>query len=341
MICPPYLKHGDKIAIVAPARKVSPAEMDVAISTLRSWGLQVVTGPHLFGENNQYSGTDEERAEDLQMMLDDKDIRAIICARGGYGTVRIIDKLNFSAFEQHPKWIVGYSDITVLHSHIQTQFGIETLHATMPINFPDKGTEAATDSLRKALFGESLSYSIDPYILNQPGNVCGTITGGNLSILYSLNGTPSDIQTDDKILFIEDLDEYLYHVDRMMMNLKRSGKLSGIKALIVGGITKMNDNAVPFGRQAEQIISDYAREAGIPVCFNFPAGHIADNRALIMGREVQLNIDANGVSLQFLPTGETAKTSSILRKILKPAFFFLGFFIFVYVILYLIRLFVK
>lgn len=341
MICPPYLKPGDKIAIVAPARKVSPAEMDVAISTLRSWGLQVVTGPHLFGENNQYSGTDEERADDLQMMLDDKDIRAIICARGGYGTVRIIDKLNFSAFEQHPKWIVGYSDITVLNSHIQTQFGIETLHATMPINFSDKGTEAATDSLRKALFGESLSYTIDPYILNQPGNVSGTITGGNLSILYSLTGTPSDIQTDDKILFIEDLDEYLYHVDRMMMNLKRSGKLSGIKALIVGGITKMNDNTVPFGRQAEQIISDYAREAGIPVCFNFPAGHIADNRALIMGREVQLNIDANGVSLQFLPTGETAKTGSILRKILKPAFFFLGFFIFVYVILYLIRLFVK
>jgi muramoyltetrapeptide carboxypeptidase len=341
MITPPYLKSGDKIAIVATARKVSPAEMDVAISTLRSWGLQVVTGPHLFGEKNQYSGTDDERASDLQMMLDDTDIKAIICARGGYGTVRIIDQLNFSTFEQHPKWIVGYSDITVLHSHIQTQFGIETLHATMPINFPDQGTEAATESLRKALFGETLEYNIDAQPLNQPGNVSGVLTGGNLSILYSLTGSASDIQTGDKILFIEDLDEYLYHVDRMMVNLKRSGKLSGIKGLIVGGLSKMNDNTVPFGKQAEEIIAEYALEAGIPVCFNFPAGHIADNRALIMGREVQLDIDKQSVSLRFLPAGETAKTGSMLRKILKPAIFFLGFFVFIYLILYLIRLFIN
>lgn len=341
MITPPYLKSGDKIAIVATARKVSPAEMDVAISTLRSWGLQVVTGPYLFGSNNQYSGTDEERASDLQMMLDDADIKAIICARGGYGTVRIIEQLNFSTFEQHPKWIVGYSDITVLHSHIQTQLGIETLHATMPINFPDEGTEAATQSLRKALFGEKLEYIIGNQPLNKPGNVSGELTGGNLSILYSLSGTTSDIQTHDKILFIEDLDEYLYHVDRMMMNLKRSGKLSGIKGLIVGALSKMNDNTVPFGKQAEQIIAEYAQEAEIPVCFNFPAGHIADNRALIMGREVQLNIDQNDVSVQFLESGEPVKPGSMFRKILKSAIFFLGFFVFIYLILYLIRLFVK
>jgi muramoyltetrapeptide carboxypeptidase len=341
MICPPYLKPGDKIAIVATARKVSPSEMDAAISKFRAWGLQVVTGPHMFGSDNQYSGTDEERAADLQMMLDDKEIKAIICARGGYGTVRIIDRLNFSIFEQYPKWIVGYSDITVLHSHIQTQFGIETLHATMPINFPDEGTEAAVESLRKALFGESLEYTIDTHALNRPGNVSGLLTGGNLSILYSLNGTPSDIQTDDKILFIEDLDEYLYHFDRMMMNLKRSGKLSGIKALLVGGLTKMNDNTVPFGRQAEQIISEYANEAGIPVCFNFPAGHIADNRALILGREIQLNIGAESVSVQFLPASKTAKAGNTLRKILKPSFFFFGLFVFIYLILYLIRLLLK
>jgi muramoyltetrapeptide carboxypeptidase len=341
MITPPYLKSGDKIAIVATARKVSPAEMDDAISTFRSWGLQVLTGPHLFGSTDQYSGTDEERASDLQMMLDDKEIKAIICARGGYGTVRIIDSLDFSKFEQHPKWIVGYSDITVLHSHIQTQFGIETLHATMPINFPDEGTEAAIESLRKALFGEILEYSIGSQPINMTGNVSGVLTGGNLSILYSLTGTPSDIQTQDKILFIEDLDEYLYHIDRMMMNLKRSGKLSGIKGLIIGGLTKMNDNTVPFGKQAEQIIAEYAQDAGIPVCFNFPAGHIADNRALILGREVQLNITPNDVSVQFLPSGETAKKGSIFRKILKPAIFFLGFFAFIYLILYLIRLFLK
>ncbi len=341
MITPPYLKAGDKIAIVATARKVSPSEMDVAISTFRSWGLQVVTGPHLFGESDQYSGTDEERASDIQMMLDDKDVRAIICARGGYGTVRIIDRLNFSIFEQHPKWIVGYSDITVLHSHIQTQFGIETLHAIMPINFPDVGNEEAVGSLRKALFGEDLEYNLSTHSLNQDGNVSGILTGGNLSMLYSLIGTPSDIQTADKILFIEDLDEYLYHIDRMMMNLKRNGKFADIKGLIVGGLNKMNDNPIPFGKQAEQIISEYAHESGIPVCFNFPAGHIADNRALIMGREVQLNIGTNGVSLQFHQAGEKAKATDMLRKIMKPALYFLGFFVFIYVILYLIRIFLK
>ena len=341
MITPPYLKTGDKIAIIATARKVSPSEMEAAFSTFRSWGLQVVTGPHLFGESNQYSGTDEERAADLQMMLDDKDIKAIICARGGYGTVRIIDMIDFSAFEQHPKWIVGYSDATVLHSHIQTQFGIETLHAIMPINFADKDSDTAIETLRKALFGETLEYSVGPQLLNKPGNATGELTGGNLSILYALTGTPSDIVTEGKILFIEDLDEYLYHVDRMMMNLKRSGKLTGLKAIIVGGLTKMNDNAVPFGKQAEHIISEYAAEAGIPVCFNFPAGHMADNRALIMGRDVQLNIETGSVSLQFLPAGETAKPGTMLRKILKPALFFLGFFVFIYVILYLIKLLLK
>ncbi len=341
MITPPCLKSGDKIAIVATARKVSPSEIDVAINTFRLWGLQVVTGPHLFGEDNQYSGTDEDRAFDLQMMLDDKDVKAIICARGGYGTVRIIDSLNFSTFEQHPKWVVGYSDVTVLHSQIQTQFGIETLHAIMPINFPDAGSAEAIESLRKALFGETLQYNTDSHPLNIPGNVSGILTGGNLSILYSLAGTPSDIETQDKILFIEDLDEYLYHVDRMMINLKRSGKLSGVKGLIVGALTKMNDNTVPFGKKAEQIVAEYAQEAGIPVCFNFPAGHIADNRALILGREVQLDISPNEVSLQFLPGGDATKPGSVFRKILKPAFYFLGFFVFIYIILYLIGLFLK
>ncbi len=341
MITPPYLKPGDKIAIVATARKVTPSEMDVAISTFRSWGLQVITGPNLFGEKDQYSGTDEERASDLQMMLDDKEIKAILCARGGYGTVRIIDHINFSAFEQHPKWIVGYSDITVLHSHVNIQFGIETLHAIMPINFSDEGTEASIESLRKALFGEVLEYNMAAHPMNKEGNVSGVLTGGNLSILYSLIGSPSDIQTENKILFIEDLDEYLYHIDRIMMNLKRSGKLSGIKGLVVGGMTKMNDNTISFGKNAEQIISEYANEVGIPVCFNFPAGHIADNRALIMGREVLLIIDQNCVSLQFLPAVESIKLKNSLRKILKPSLFFLGFFVFIYVVLYLISLFVK
>ncbi|MEI8046168.1 MAG: LD-carboxypeptidase [Bacteroidota bacterium] len=341
MITPPCLKAGDKIAIVATARKVSPSEMEVAINTLRSWGLLVVTGQHLFGESDQFSGTDEDRAADLQTMLDDPEIKAVFCARGGYGTARIIDKLNFSTYEQQPKWIVGYSDITVLHSHIHTHFGIETLHAIMPINFKDEGVENAIESLRKALFGEPLEYFFPAHSLNRPGNVSGLLTGGNLSLLYALIGTDSDIQTDNKILFIEDLDEYLYHIDRMMLSLKHSGKLSGLKGILVGGLTKMNDNAIPFGKQAEQIIAGYAQEAGIPVCFNFPAGHIADNRALILGREVQLNIGTDGVSLQFMTAGETARVRAAFKKIAKPAIFFLGFFAFIYLALYLIKLFVK
>jgi muramoyltetrapeptide carboxypeptidase len=211
----------------------------------------------------------------------------------------------------------------------------------MPINFRDEGTQTAIESLRKILFGEILEYQIASHVLNIPGSVSGVLTGGNLSILYSLTGSASDIQTEDKILFIEDVDEYLYHIDRMMMNLKRSGKLSGIKGLIVGGLTKMNDNTVPFGKLAEQIIYQYAQEAGIPVCFNFPAGHIADNRALILGREVELNIDQNGVSLKFLPAAETTESKISLRKFMKPALYFLGFFGFIYLILYLIRMVLK
>jgi muramoyltetrapeptide carboxypeptidase len=341
MISPPFLKPGDKIAIVAPARKISAAEVDLAIKSFQQWGLKVVNGQHLFGEENQFSGSDEERTSDFQAMLDDIEIKAIVCARGGYGTVRIIDKLNFNVFEQHPKWVVGYSDITVLHSHIQTQFGIETIHAVMPINFPDKGADHSIESLRKALFGEVLEYKNTSNVLNVCGNTTGTLCGGNLSIIYALNGTPSDLQTDDKILFIEDVDEYLYHLDRMMINLKRNGKLDKIKGLIVGGLTKMNDNAVGFGKQAEEIIAKYVSDKGIPVCFDFPAGHGARNSALILGREVSLNVDNKGVSLLFLSVGETATSGSTFRRMLKPTLFFLAFFVFIYAVLALIKVFVK
>jgi muramoyltetrapeptide carboxypeptidase len=301
----------------------------------------VVNGQYLFGDENQFSGSDEERTSDFQMALDDIDIKAIVCVRGGYGVVRIIDKLSFSVFEQHPKWIVGYSDITVLHSHIQTQFGIETIHAIMPINFADPGSAVAIESLRKALFGLTLEYNVPANPLNVSGSVSGFLCGGNLSIIYSLIGTPSDIQTEDKILFIEDVDEYLYHLDRMMMNLKRSGKLEKIRGLIVGGFTKMNDNTIPFGKNAAQIIAEYVSDKGIPVCFDFPAGHIANNSALVLGREVHLNVDSNGVSQLFFPIGETTATSKPLRKILKTTLFFLGFFMFIYAVLALIKMFVK
>ena len=291
MITPNYLKKDDKVAIIAPARKISRKEVDPAIKILESWGLSVVLGKSLFKSFNQFAGTDEERAFDLQKALDDDSVKAIICARGGYGSVRIIDKIDFSHFVRNPKWIVGYSDITALHSHIHTHFGIETLHATMAIHFGDKKMSAETfESLRKALFGEPLSYHLDTSPLSKKGTSSGILIGGNLSVLYSLTGTPSDIVTNKKILLLEDLDEYLYHVDRMMVNLKHSGKLSNLAGLIVGGMTEMNDNTIPFGKTANEIIAETVADYNYPVCYNFPSGHSNDNRALILGRNIELHI---------------------------------------------------
>lgn len=286
-IQPEFLKKGDKIGIVACARKISKEELQPAIDIFQNWGLEVVLGKNIFNADNQFSGTDEERAADLQNMLNDTSIKAVISARGGYGTVRIIDKLDFSTFKKHPKWIIGYSDITVLHSHIHNM-GIQTLHATMPINF--KVNEEATETLRKALFGEEIHYSFESHALNKNGKAEGILVGGNLSLLYALCGSNSDIDTKRKILFIEDLDEYLYHIDRMMMNLKRSGKLSELAGLIVGGMSDMKDNAIPFGKTAEAIILDAVKEYKYPVCFHFPCGHIDRNLAIILGRKVELEV---------------------------------------------------
>jgi len=294
LIQPEFLKKGDTIGIVACARKISAEELQPAIDILKSWGLNVKTEKNIFNINHQFSGTDEERAEDLQTMLNDSSIKAIISARGGYGTVRIIDKIDFTIFKKAPKWIVGYSDITVLHSHIHNM-GIQTLHATMPINF---GVDAdATNSLRKVLFGETIEYNIPTHPLNKKGTAEGILIGGNLSLLYALCGSASDIDTKEKILFIEDLDEYLYHIDRMMMNLKRSGKLSGLAGLVVGGMSDMKDNTVPFGKTAEEIILDAVKEYTYPVCFNFPAGHIDKNMALVFGKKVNLRVSENVVIL--------------------------------------------
>jgi muramoyltetrapeptide carboxypeptidase len=294
MVTPPYLKPGDKVAIVATARKVSFAEMEPAIRLFKAWGLEVVTGSYLTSEYCQYAGTDEQRTSDMQQMLDNAVVKAIFCARGGYGSVRIIDRLDFTKFVASPKWIVGYSDITVFHSHIHRHFGIETLHGPMPINFPENGiATTAIESLRKTLFGEEIEYTIPANPLNRKGTARGQIVGGNLSILYSLSATLSDLETDGKILFIEDVDEYLYHIDRMMMNLKRSGKLNNLAGLIVGGMTKMNDNAIPFGRTAEETISDAVLEFRYPVCFGFPSGHQAENKSLIIGREAELSVHDN------------------------------------------------
>ena len=294
LIQPPHLKKGDKIAIVASARKIALEELGAAIRIFNSWGLEVVLSKNLFKQNNQFSGTDAERAADLQTALDDDSIKAIISARGGYGTMRIIDKIDFSGFIKQPKWVIGYSDITVLHSHIHT-LGIQTLHATMPINF-DKNQEAV-ETLMKTLFAQHLTYEFEASVFNKKGVAEAEVVGGNLSLLYALSGSVSDLDTKGKILFIEDLDEYLYHIDRMVLNLKRAGKLRELAGLIVGGMTDMKDNAIPFGKTAEEIIVDAVKEYNFPVCFNFPAGHVDRNLALVLGKRMKLVVDELGSSL--------------------------------------------
>ena len=295
---PDYLQNGDKVAIVCTARKISKAGIEPAIKLLTSWGLEVEVGETIGRENHQFAGTDEERAQDFQQFLDDENIGAIFCARGGYGTIRVMDLLDFSEFEKRPKWIVGYSDITVLHAFINCNLGIETLHATMPVNF-SSNAQLALQSLRKALFGEKISYNFKTHNLNRFGEASGEIIGGNLSIIYSLSGSKSQVKTEGKILFLEDLDEYLYHIDRMMVNLKRSGLLKNLKGLVVGAMSEMNDNEVPFGKTAEEIINEQLAEFDFPLCFGFPAGHIHDNRSLIFGRACQIEIDEKNCTLRF------------------------------------------
>ncbi|HEY0029837.1 MAG TPA: LD-carboxypeptidase [Bacteroidia bacterium] len=293
---PTYLSKGDKIAIIATARKISMEELQPAIDRFKSWGLEVVFGKNLFKEENQFSGSDEERAEDLQAALDDSSLKAIIAGRGGYGTMRIIDKIDFTNFKRHPKWMIGFSDITVLHSHIHN-LGVETMHAKMLFNFIKN--DESSEALRKALFGEALIYQTETHALNRKGMAEGLLIGGNLSLLYALSGSTSDIDTKGKILFIEDLDEYLYHLDRMMLQLKRSGKLEHLAGLVAGGMTEMKDNPIPFGKNAEEIIIDAVKEYGFPVCFNFPAGHIDRNLALYFGRKIKLEVNEQGTLLSF------------------------------------------
>ncbi len=292
MIQPPYLQRGDRIAIVSPAPAVSFDELHLAMKLFRKWELEVILGTYVFNSEDQFAGTDAQRTKDFQTMLDDQSIRAIICARGGYGSVRIIDRLDFTGFLSHPKWIVGYSDITVMHSHIHRHFGIETLHATMPLNMTENHFDnASIETLRKALIGESLAYSKKATSYDRCGLAEGILTGGNLSILCSLMGSHSQIDTKGKILFIEDVDEYLYHVDRMMMNLKRAGMLRELKGLIVGSMQGMKDNTIPFGKTSQQIIADAVKEYKYPVCFDFPSGHGPENLALIMGRKVKMIVE--------------------------------------------------
>ena len=289
MITPPQLQKGDTIAIVATARKNIDDNLKPAISWLKNWGLEVVIGNTIGLDYNQLAGTDEQRAADFQKQLDNPNIKAIWCVRGGYGTVRMVDLLDFTKFKQHPKWIIGFSDVTVLHSHLNT-LGFASIHGIMPVS--SKASEEAKETLRKALFGEPLTYTLPCDAMNRFGVAKGELVGGNLSILYSLFGSESAIDCSDKILFMEDLDEYLYHLDRMMMNLKRNGCLESLKGIIVGGMTKMKDNEIPWGKNANEIVQDVTKKYNIPILYNFPAGHVHDNRALIFGKQVTMDVNS-------------------------------------------------
>lgn len=298
MIQPKHLKKGDKVAIVCTARSFTPKDAQPAIELLENWGLQVELGKTIGLNNHQLGGTDSERAADLQQMLNRPDIQAIWIARGGYGTIRIIDAIDFSTFQQHPKWIIGFSDITVLHNTLNN-LRINSLHAIMPFSVP-KATPQAIESLRQALFGETIKYSVPNHPKNKFGTASGELVGGNLSMLYSMLGSPSSLHTHEKILYIEDLDEYLYHIDRMFQNLKRNGYFENLNGLIIGGMTDMHDNQIPFGYTHEEIILDAVKTYDFPVCFDFPAGHIPNNQALILGKNIQLTCNEKHTEISYI-----------------------------------------
>ena len=296
LLRPPFLKKGDCVYILSTARKISLDEITAAIQTFEQWGLKVIIGDTIGMEDHQYAGNDLQRLADFQNAMDDSSIKAIICARGGYGTVRIMDEINYDEFMKSPKWVVGFSDVTYLHTHISNTIGIQCIHSIMPVQFP-KSTPQAIETLRRELFGEANNYDLEPHQLNRAGNAEGILIGGNLSILYSITGTHSGINTFGKILFIEDIDEYCYHIDRMMINLKRSGKLHNLAGVIVGGFSDIKDNTIPFGKNAYEIIAEHLTKFDYPVCFNFPAGHIADNRAITIGKTYKLNVTAGSVKV--------------------------------------------
>ena len=296
---PPYLKKGDTIGITCPAGYMARDKAQACIETLQQWGYQVMVGKTL-GSNstNYFSGTDEERLTELQALLDDESINAILCGRGGYGVSRIIDQLDFKKFKKKPKWIIGFSDITVLHAHIFTTCKIASIHAPMAAAFNDGG--AANEfvlSLKKMLAGKKNKYICATHLFNKQGTAMGELVGGNLSLLAHLTGTPSGINTKNRILFIEDIGEYIYGIDRMLYQLKRSGKLDSLSGLVIGGFTDMKDTDRPFGKTVYEAIQEIVKEYDYPVCFNFPISHGKENYALKIGGIYQLSVGKKTVQL--------------------------------------------
>jgi muramoyltetrapeptide carboxypeptidase len=286
-----YLKKGDTIAIISPARAIASEEIQPAVRFFEKHGLYVVLGKHIHTIHHQMAGTDAEKVEDIQAFINDPNVRAIVSTRGGYGCVRVIDQLDLSPLAAQKKWFVGYSDVTVFHSHIHQNYGTPTIHGTMPINISNEPSLEELESnttLIAALMGQDIRYDIASHPLNIEGDASGILVGGNLSILCSICGSASDISTQGKILFIEDLGEYLYHIDRMMMNLKRTGKLEHLAALVVGGMSDMNDNDIAYGKTAEEIILEHTAAYDYPIYFGFQAGHQKPNVALRLGMKAEI-----------------------------------------------------
>lgn len=291
------LKKGDRIFILSTARYILPEELQKALQIFEEWGLECVLGKSLHTAYHQMAGNDEMRGQDLQKALDDTSIKAIVCARGGYGTVRLLDHIDFTTFQKNPKWIIGFSDVTALHLHIQTNIGTPTLHAPMPITFPNNTSEAM-NVLHKALFDGFNVINVPVSALNRNGNAKGTLVGGNLSVLYSMLGSSAQPVTKNKILFLEDLDEYLYHIDRMMQALKRADLLSNLSGLLIGGMTGMHDNTIPFGKNAKEIILESVSAYDYPVVFDVPAGHIDNNYSMYFGEDIHISATQNAVVLK-------------------------------------------
>jgi muramoyltetrapeptide carboxypeptidase len=299
-IQPPFLKEGDEVAIISPSWAIDEDKISRAVEFLESWGLRVRVGRNALNRNGPFAGTDKERLEDLESVIADPSVSGVFCSRGGYGLLRIIDRADLKPIRRFPKWFVGFSDITVLHIWLNEVHGIVSIHGDMPLNYNDRNkTQATFGTLYNCLFGcpEPVRWR-GPVI--RPAEISGEITGGNLSLLYSLIGTRGEPVTKGKILFIEDTGEYYYHLDRMLTSLKLAGKLSGLAALVAGGFTKMEDTKIPWGRSSQEIINDIVTDQNYPVFFDFPAGHVDDNRAFYIGMRAEIKIKEDEASLSFI-----------------------------------------
>lgn len=304
---PDFLNIGDTVGIVAMAGKVNPIAIEPAVAILQNWGLKVIVGESVSSAYHQFAGTDEVRLRDFQQILDNPSIKAIFSARGGYGSSRILDEVDFSRFLQKPKWIIGFSDITAVHSHLHN-LGIMSIHGVMPKSFDQAGGEEALETLRKVLFGETLSYQILPHDFNRTGTAIGQVVGGNLCLIAHLIGSKSEINTEGKILFLEDVGEKLYNLDRMILQLRRANKLENLAGLIVGQFSDLTDYETPFGKTAWEIMAEHTALYHYPVCYNFPVGHTPDNRAMICGAMGRLEVLESEVGLMFHHTVSSLNT---------------------------------